>query len=331
MRPLFAVVAAVALPVALAAADPDKPGGLPVATDADTWKQLPRKNPPLPVWARTLVGPLPKTTGAMLELDRLHRAENPLGPVLSAKLRWAAADAMGCDYAKAYAEADLRRAKVPPAEVDAFVEGTDTPTDDEKALFKLARKLTRAAYSVTDAEFAAVLKAYGPEKACAAVHTLAYCNFHNRILMGVRAEVEPNGPLPPLEVPLDADARKEVVAPPRPDWALLTGATQPKVPVRSAWADDEHAVADPFALVEAQKERTPRIPLPDKGRFDGLPPDVKRQTDNIVWMTISMGYQPRLTAAWFACLRAYQSEAKFDRVASNSVFWVVTRSNECFY
>jgi hypothetical protein len=62
-----------------------------------------------------------------------------------------------------------------------------------------------------------------------------------------------------------------------------------------------------------------------------MPPEVKRQTDSIVWMTVSMGYQPRLTAAWFAALRAYQSEAKLNRLASNSVFWVVTRGNECFY
>lgn len=331
MRPLLVILAAAALPAVLPAADPDKPGGLPVATDADAWKQLPRKNPPLPVWARTLIGPLPKTTGAMLELDRLHRAENPLGPVLSAKLRWVAADALGCDYARAYAEADLKRANVPQADIDAFAEGTDTPADDEKKLFAFARKLTKAAYTITDAEFAAVLKAFGPEKTCAAVHTLAYCNFHDRILMGLRAEVEANGPLPPFDVPLDPDARQDVPAPPRPDWALLKDAKPPKMSVRSAWADDEAAVPDPLSLVEAQKARPLRMPLPDKGVFAGLPPDVKRQTDSIVWMTVSMGYQPRLTAAWFACLRAYQSEAKFDRLASNSVFWVVTRSNECFY
>ena len=28
---------------------------------------------------------------------------------------------------------------------------------------------------------------------------------------------------------------------------------------------------------------------------------------------------------------AFQQEAKFDRVFSNSFFWVVTRSNDCFY
>ena len=67
MRPLLAIIAA-AIPTALLAADPPTPGALPVATDADAWKVIHRKNPPLPVWARTLAGPLPKTTAAMLRL-----------------------------------------------------------------------------------------------------------------------------------------------------------------------------------------------------------------------------------------------------------------------
>jgi alkylhydroperoxidase family enzyme len=302
-----------------------------VVSDDDAWKRIPPQYPALPVWARTLVSPLPKTTGAMLELDRLHRSENPLGPVLSAKIRWVAADALGCEYARRYAEADLKRAKVPQADIDAFLEGTDTPTDAEKLAFKFARKLTKAAYTVTDSEFERVLKAFGPEKTCALVHSLAYCNFHNRILLALRVEVEPNGPLPPLEVPLDSEKRMTVASPPRPDWGELKGAKPPKVPVRFAWTDDEDETIDVLAAVETQKQRTVRIPLPDKAQFAELPADAKQQSENIVWMTVSMGYQPRMTAAWFTCLRAYQSEAKFNRLASNSVFWVVTRSNECFY
>lgn len=327
-------VTAVALVMASAAvaAEPAQPAtALPAASDDDAWKKLAPKFPPLPVWARTLVGPLPKTTAAMLELDRLHRAENPLGPVLSAKVRWAAADAVGCEYARRYAEADLKRAKVSQADIDAFIEGTDKPTDAESLSLKFARKLTKAAYTVTDSEFERVLKALGPDKTCALVHTLAYCNFHNRILLAVGAEVEPGGPLPPFEVPLDPQKQMAVESPPRPTWADLKDAKPPRVPVRFAWTDDEDDEIDVLAAVEGQKKRTGRMPLPDKSRFVGLPADVKQQTDRIVWMTVSMGYQPRLTQAWFVCLRAYQREAKFDRLASNSVFWVVTRSNECFY
>jgi hypothetical protein len=44
-----------------------------------------------------------------------------------------------------------------------------------------------------------------------------------------------------------------------------------------------------------------------------------------------MGYQPEMTRAWFAVLYAFYDEAKPDRVFTNSVFWVVTRTNDCFY
>ena len=71
--------------------------------------------------------------------------------------------------------------------------------------------------------------------------------------------------------------------------------------------------------------------MPDKSRFERMPPDVKKQTDTIVWMTVSAGYQPEMTMAWFAAFRAYQQEGKSNSVFSSSLFWVVTRSNDCFY
>jgi hypothetical protein len=44
-----------------------------------------------------------------------------------------------------------------------------------------------------------------------------------------------------------------------------------------------------------------------------------------------MGYQPVLTKAWFDCMGTFQQEASLDRVFSNTYFWVITRSNDCFY
>lgn len=330
MRRLLVILAVVVASGGLTAVDPAKPGALPVVADADAWKQLPRKSPPLPVWARTLVGPLPKTTAAMLELDRLHRDGNPLGAVLAAKLRWAAADAIGCEYSRKSAEFDLKRAKVPPPDVEAFVAGKDMPADDERRLLKLARKLTTAAYTVTDAEVAAVLAAYGPEKIMAVVHTVAYCNFHYRILLALGVEVEPNGPLPPPDVAFDTDPKDPTPAPPRVEWAALKGKPQPQVSEKFTWPGDGGTL-DVTASVEDQKARTSRIPYPEKWRLDRLTGDAKRMADSILWNTYSAAYQPELTNAWFVCLRAFQAEAKLDRVAGNSLFWVVTRSNECFY
>ena len=92
-----------------------------------------------------LVTPLPKTTGAMLDLDRLHRAENPLGPVLAAKLTWIAADALGCKYSVREAETDLRRAGLTKEQVAEFTDPAEPYPEGEQALFRFARKLTKAA------------------------------------------------------------------------------------------------------------------------------------------------------------------------------------------
>src|SRR5262249_12899685 len=80
------------------------------------WKKLPAadkgQGEPLPAWARALATALPRTTGAMLELDYLHRAKNPLGARLRGQVRYVAANANRCSYTQAQAAADLKRAGV---------------------------------------------------------------------------------------------------------------------------------------------------------------------------------------------------------------------------
>ena len=83
--------------------------------------------------------------------------------------------------------------------------------------------------------------------------------------------------------------------------------------------------------LDKQKERTLRIPLPPPAAFEKLPPNEREGAKRILWNTVSAGYQPEMTRAWFACLYAYYEEAKPDRVFTNSAFWVVTRTNDCFY
>ncbi len=87
--------------------------------DAEAWRRLPKAEEgcgqPLPNWTRAFARSLPRTTAAMLDLDRLHRTQSALGPVLRGKMRWVAADANRCEYSRAYAEADLRRAGVDEA------------------------------------------------------------------------------------------------------------------------------------------------------------------------------------------------------------------------
>jgi alkylhydroperoxidase family enzyme len=315
--------------VAPTRADEPPPSRLPAASNDEAWKQLPRKDPPLPSWARVLVRPLPQTTGTMLELDHLHRAKNPLDAALAAKLRWAAADALGCDYGRRYADADLRRAGLSDADLKKLGGDFRKLPAAERAACAFARKLTLAARTVTDAEVAELLDAFGPEKTAAIVHTVAYANFHDRILLALGAAVEADGPLPPLDAALDPEKRAKVAAPKRPAWTDLKGGAD--APARAGPAWGERSFEDLTRAVERQKERKPRVPLPDAERLAALPPDAKARAEKIAWLTVSMGYQPRLTKAWFDCLRAFEKEADLDPVFANEVFWVVTRGSECFY
>jgi alkylhydroperoxidase family enzyme/alkyl hydroperoxide reductase subunit AhpC len=279
------------------------------------WDRLPPpERPPLPAWAVELAGPLPKTTARMLELDYLHRAENPLGTVLAARVRLAVADTLGSKYGVATASADLARAGV-----------SAQPGADEPAV-AFARKLTKEGHAITDGEFAAVLKQYGPERTTALVHSVAYANFHNRIVLGLGVGPRPD---PPVMVAFDAAKVSAVATPPRPAWDDLKAVTHAGPRVRLDWSKGG---ADALgAALAAQKDRALRIPLPDASRFESLSGREKDQAQKILWNTVSSGYQPGMTRAWFACLGAYYEEAKVDRVFTNSMFWVVTRTNDCFY
>jgi len=279
------------------------------------WERLPRPaDPALPPWAVQLAGPMPKTTAKMLELDYLHRADNPLGNVLAARVRLACAEAIGSKYGVATAKGDLARLGV-----------TAEPGDDAAAV-AFARKLSLEGHAITDAEFAAVLKRYGPERTTALVHTVAYANFHNRIVCGLGTEPRPD---PPVQVAFDAAQLAATSSPVRPPWDDVKSATHAGPRISPAWSKGG---ADALgAALAAQKDRTLRIPLPGKERFEGLVGREKEQAEKILWNTVSSGYQPRMTRAWFACLGAFYEESKVDRVFTNTMFWVVTRTNDCFY
>jgi hypothetical protein len=265
----------------------------------------------------------------MLQLDYVQREKNPLGPVLSSRLRWAAADAAGCDYAKKYAEADLRRAGQADADLTALAAGGKGFPEAEQLALKFARKMARAAHEVTDAEMAALLKHFGPEKVTAMVHTLAYANFRDRIILALGVEVEPGGPLPPLDLRPESIAKEKVVTSPRKPWKEGRDGLATAPEGRPGWLERDYAAVQ--KALTGQKERTARIPLPPTERLEALPADVSERTKKIVWSRVSMGYQPQLTKAWFDCMGTFQKEAELDEVFANTFFWVVTRSNDCFY
>ena len=303
-----------------ASARPTKPP-FPALPDEGAWGKLPpQKKPVLPEWARVLAGSLPKTTAKMLELDYFHRAKNPLDPKLAAALRGTVAEALDSEYGKAAARADL--ARVPPLK-----EGQYSDLRGGLLAMRFAKKLTLAGHAITDDEFAEVLKHFGPEQTTAIVHTVAYANFHNRLVLALGVKGE-SPVAPPIDVAFDLAAATGV-APARPPWDDLKAVTADGPAVRVEWSKGGFDQLN--ATMEKQKERKLRIPLPDKATLDKLPPRERESAQRILWNTVSSGYQPEMTRAWFAPLAAFYEEAKPDRVFTNSAFWVVTRTNDCFY
>lgn len=313
------------------AEEPNKPArSLPPASAEDAWKVLPRTNPPLPAWALILVQSLPQTTGAMLDLDYLHRAKNPLGTLLGGKLRWAAADAVGCEYAQRYAEADLKLAGLKDADLKKLAGAAPDLPKSERALLSFARKMTREPFAVTDDEVAELIKHFGEKNVVAIVHTLAHANFQNRLFLALGVKMEPGEPLAPVDLKLDVKARAKIETPARPPWEDLTKATLPvEAPSGPQWRKLTFDEID--ASLERQKSRKPRITLLEPKELTHLPAEIRDHATRVIWSNVSLGYQPELTEAWFNCMNTYSREARMNRLFSSSLFWVITRSNECFY
>jgi hypothetical protein len=80
-----------------------------------------------------------------------------------------------------------------------------------------------------------------------------------------------------------------------------------------------------------QQQRPGRVPIPDDDALSFLPPEQRQRSGAIIWSRVSLGYQPALTRGWFSLMDAFREESKLDRVFSNTLFWVVTRNNQCFY
>jgi alkylhydroperoxidase family enzyme len=309
-------------------------GRVPLSSDADAWARLPaveeKPTQALPVWARACAESLPQTTAAMLELDYLHRARSPLEPKLRAKARWVAAHANGSSYGEAYALADLRRAGATAAEVALLTGDPRSWPAEERTELTFAHNLTREAYTVRDEEVAALKARQGEAKLVALVQLLAYANFQDRLLLALGLQVEKGGPYPPLAVRFRKPFAGAAAPPPR---SLAADR-----PIRGGERveDAEWARFDFASLkqkMQGQQERLPRIAVPP---FDAvrkyMPPTYPKDRElKIKWSLVCLGYQPELASAWSLCTRSFAKEAKQDRVFEESLFWVVTRSQQCFY
>lgn len=307
----------------------------PLPESAEAWLFLPPAEQgagqPLPVWARALARSLPRTTAAMLDLDRIHRTKSPLGPLLRGKVRWVAAHANRCVYSLAIADADLRRAGLDEAGFAALAGDHTRLPRAEKAALAFARTMTLSADEVTDAEVAELKSLFGEAKLTAMVQLLAYANFQDRLLLALDLPIDPGGPQAPPEIRFT----KGAPAPPVPPRAKIEGRPTPVVPERID--DPEWLSLDLDALqrsLSSQRARPSRIRVPTWDEVSkvlpaGYPPP--KSPVRIQWSLVCMGYSPELGAAWSACTTAFREEAKQDRVFEESLFWVVTRTIHCFY
>jgi alkylhydroperoxidase family enzyme len=295
-------------------------GRVPLLSDAEAWKRLPRAEKGagqrLPAWARALAPTLPHTAAAMLELDYRHRALSPLPPKLRAKVRWVAAHALGCAYSEAHAAADLLRGGGTPADLRALKGNLAGLPEAEQLALAFARKLTLTPHAATDEEVARLVRHYGEKRVVALVLLLAYASFQDRLLLGLDLPVEQGGPLRPLEVrfaptPLGASLAAPRQQPP----------ARPAPPPRPA-VDHDWGSLDFLTLhseIEKQRSRRPRIRLP------------RTEPGTIYWGLVCRTYQPELAAAWAVCRRNFGAEANQDPVFEASVFWVVSRARQSFY
>jgi hypothetical protein len=98
------------------------------------------------------------------------------------------------------------------------------------------------------------------------------------------------------------------------------------------------SLAELRAAMANQKARQPRIRVPTKSEYEArnavlakAGKRAKRPTPRIVWTLVCGGYQPELAAAWSHCTGSFRSDANQDRVFEECLFWIVTRSIDCFY
>jgi alkylhydroperoxidase family enzyme len=309
------------------------PGRLPLLSNEEAWKRLPPlerdkgAHPLLPAWARMLAGPLPVTTARMLELDDLHRNGYRLDARLQALVRWAAADAIACAYTKAAAAADLRRTGASPADLESLATSQEQLPTPERLAMSFARKMTRAAYSVTDDEVKQLIGVLGEERFVALVALLAHAGFQDRLLLALQVQEEPEGPLPPLAARFVRPEAKT------PDHKASPEKLKASLPVNKASIPASAAWLGLQKNLDNQRARTGRIRVPSHEEVlkrVGPKHPGKWQTD-ILWSRVCYGFQPELTDAFFDCVAAFRQETALDRVFQQCVFWVATQSLQCFY
>ena len=309
-------------------------GRLPMLSSDEAWGKLPgapAESQPLPGWARMLAGPMPKTTAAMLELDAHHRTGDRLPAVLRGKLRWVAADANKCDYSKTVAVADLRRAGQTDADLAGLTAGKSI-NDAERAALDFARKMMVDANTVTDEDVKKLIGHYGDKQVVGIVTLIAHAAFQDRMLLALHLPADEKSTAPVTAK--FTRMRTPVGPPPKPPPGfkpILPDENKAVAVVDTEWKNKTYS--DLQSGLGGQKERVSRIRIPDWTEVGPKLPAESwgHRLPRVYWNRVAYAYQPEATDLWFDCVDQFRQENKMDRVLQQYVFWIVTRSIDCFY
>jgi AhpD family alkylhydroperoxidase len=341
---LLLLISACVFP-SIATADTPRQGEPKVATlsDEEAWRRLPPAErgagQPLPSWACALAGSIPRTTASLLRVDYVHRAKSPLDPKLRAEMRWVAAHANHCTYTEEYAVADGRRAGLDDRALEALRRGDfSQKSPAETSALEFARKMTMNSASVTDDEFAALVKHYNEKTVAAMVMAMAYANFQDRLVLCLGSPVETGGPLPPLDVEFAPGAIVSgaflINRQSRPN----EHASQETSPAGKDLVEDDPewtslSYQDLQARLERQRDKTTRVRVPSWEEVERALPPGFTTPNRVVWNLVCLGHQPELAAAWEVHLRTSSIETSdmISRVFGQSLFWVTTRGMDCAY
>jgi alkylhydroperoxidase family enzyme len=273
-----------------------------------------------------LAGPMPLTVTRMLELDAMHRSGDRLDARLRCLVRWAAADANGCDYMKAVANADLRRARNAETNIEEILSQPEKLPAFDRAAVSFARRMMLEAHAVTDAEVKQLIDLGGEERLVALVTLLAHASFQDRVIMALNAPAEAADGIPPLAVHFTRISAKAGPSRKSPLGAKPPLPELPKLDITKDWLDLQQGL-------NKQRERPGRIHMPSREEvIKRLGPDHPSAWQaGIRWSRVCYGYQPELTEAWFDTTGVFRQESSLDPLFSNSIFWVVTQSLKCFY
>ena len=304
-------------------------------SDKECWDKLPRtvsgSGQALPSWARAVAIHLPRTAAAMLKLDFAHRTASPVDPVLRAKMRWVIADANRCEYSKAYAIADLRRAGATDEVIGVLTGDPDAWPETDHQPLEFARLLTIAAPTISDDMFEDLRIQYGDSQVASMVLLAAYGNFQDRIVLGLNLPMEETGPLPPIDVEF-AEGALQIASliPPHGEVTSMKSAGVDLIPDDRDWA--AISFDELQSRLEKQRERKPRLPIPAWDDVKGkLPPAMATRPTRIVWSLMTYGYAAELQIPWSIATRTMWAELPGDRVFEESLFWIQTRTIECNY